>query len=530
MIIDGRSADEGLPVDYDLLIVGGGPAGLTLANELDGTGRRVALLESGGREFDAEAQALNDGRVTGLETIDLAAARLRLLGGTSHHWGGFCLPLDPIDFERAPLSGMTGWPVPRREVLDHYPRACDYCDLGRFDFSLEAARGVGADDLLLPGDDIVETSALRLSANPPTNFGAKFAGMLERSPNVHAWLWTNLVGLEISPEGVVEAVRTRTLSGLERRMTARRVVLACGAVENARLLMVANDRNGTSFGNASGLLGACYMDHLSGGAAFLWPRDPLGPKAYWTGDVVSVDGIPMNFVWRVRDEVQAREGLANAHFYLIPFSSDTARRRRKGEAKQGLDALKSIAKWTLGRGGNGFSLSESYCTFITSADAMLAETVSVGGERVDRVLLKYEAEQQPARASYVDLSYELDALGLPRPHLHWSPTQADKESIIGTAMLIGQACGVADLGRLELEDGTDERYWNMVTGWHQLGTTRMSEAPSDGVVDPDCRVHGTRNLYVAGGSVFPSAGRANPTLTIVALAVRLAGHLKAGWE
>jgi choline dehydrogenase-like flavoprotein len=530
MIIDGRSADDGLPLDYDLLIVGGGPAGLTLSNEFDGTGRSVGLLESGGLEFDPQAQALNEGLVTGLETIDLAAARLRLLGGTSHHWGGFCLPLDPVDFERAPLSGMTGWPFPRSELLEHYPRACVYCDLGRFDFSLEAARGLGADDLLLPGDDLVETSALRLSANPPTNFGDKFAGMLRASPNVHAWLWTNLVGLEISPEGVVEGVRTRTLSGVERRMTARRVVLACGAVENTRLLMVANDLNGTSFGNASGLLGACYMDHLSGGAAFLWPRDPLGPKVYWDGDAVSGDGIPMKFVWRVRDEVQAREGLANAQFYLIPFSTDTAARRREGEAKRGLDALKSIAKWTLGRGGNGFSLSESYCSFIANADAMLAEAVDIGGERVDRVLLKYEAEQQPTRASYVELSYELDAIGLPRPHLHWSPTEADKESIIRTAMLIGQACGRADLGRLELEEGTGERYWNMVTAWHQLGTTRMSEAPADGVVDPDCRVHGTRNLYVAGGSVFPSEGRANPTLTIVALAVRLADHLKAGRE
>lgn len=225
-----------------------------------------------------------------------------------------------------------------------------------------------------------------------------------------------------------------------------------------------------------------------------------------------------------------REDLANAQFYLIPFSSDTAARQRDQDARTGLRGLKSIAKWGLGRESIGFSLSESYCEFITNADAMVAEAILPDRGTVDRVLLKYEAEQQPDRGNRVTLMNETDALGLPRPELHWSPSDDDKQSIIRTAALIGQAVGAADLGRLELEEGSEARYWNMVTSWHQLGTTRMAAGPSDGVVDTDCRVHGTTNLYVAGGSVMPTAGRANPTLTIVALAVRLADHLKAGKE
>ena len=528
MIIDGRSGDaDSAPLDYDILIVGGGPAGTTIANELDGTGLRVAILESGGVEFDPDTQALYEGRVTGLDAIDLVAARLRFLGGTSNHWGGFCLPLDPIDFERRPLSGLSGWPFKRDELLDAYGRASAYCDIGAFDYGLDAAEGVGPEDLLLAGDDTVETTVMRLSSNPPTNFGEKFVRMLEASENIHAWLWTNLTGFDISVDGAVEAVRTRTLSGAERTMRAGRVVMACGAVENARMLLANNARAGQSFGNASGLLGACYMDHMAGGAAFLWPRDPFGEKAYWNDDLVSRDGVPLHLLWRLNDAVLAREELANAQFYLIPYSSDTAARERARNAGRGLNGLKSIAKWTLGREAIGFSLSESYCSFITNADAMVAEAVRPDQGSIDRVLLKYEAEQQPNPASRVTLMDETDALGLPRPHLHWAPTEADKESIIRTVALIGQACGRADLGRIELEEGADEQYWNMVTSWHQLGTTRMSVAPSDGVVDPDCRLHGTTNLYVAGGGVMPTEGRANPTLTIVALAVRLADHLKA---
>lgn len=525
MIIDGRRTDATAP-DYDILIVGTGPAGITLARELEGTGLRIGLLESGGREFDSDTQELYDGTVTGLDYVDLMAIRLRLLGGTSHHWGGNCLPLDPIDFTRAPLSGMTGWPFPREALMDAYARAHDYLDLGAFEYGAGVPRGVSENDLLLPGNDIVENALLRLSANPPTNFGDKYGPALEASEATQLWLWTNLVGLDISPEGVVEAVRTRTLTGVERTFRAPLVVLACGAVENARQLLLANARNGTAFGDAGGLIGACYMDHPAGGAAFLWPHAPLRDKANWSQELVAADGTDVRFVWRLHDAVLEREGLANAQFYLIPYSSDDAARQRTQDARRGINGLRGMAKWTLGRNpGRNFSLSSSYCAFITNADAMVAEAVLPAGA-VDRVLLKYEAEQQPDRASRVTLTQATDAFGLPLPELHWSPTEDDKQSIVRTAEIIGQAVGAADLGRIELEEGIEERYWNMVTSWHQLGTTRMAEGPSDGVVDPDCLVHGTRNLYVAGGSVAPTAGRANPTLTIVALAIRLADHLK----
>ena len=524
MLFDGRAASAP-GYYYDIVVVGAGPAGITTALELSGAGLKIALIESGGLTFDAATQALHAGEVTGLEEIDLIAARLRMLGGTSNHWGGFCLPLDPVDFDRPPLSGKAGWPISRRDLLDVYPRAHRYLDLGAFNYDPAALPGYGEAQFLLPENDLVEISAMRLSAGPPTNFGVKYRDALTAAPDIDLWLWTNLVGIQLGDTGIVESVATRTLTGIERSFTGRRIVLACGAVENARQLLLLNRRRPGMVGGTGDHLGACYMDHLSGGAAFLWPRSLLTSKAEWSDAFITDGDVPVRYVWRLRDEVQVREGLANAHFYLVPFSSNTEARLREQEASSGMSGIRSLAKWAIGRGEPNTSLSEAYCSFVVNADAMVANLMLPPGD-TDRVLLRYEAEQQPDSSSRVSLSQGTDALGLPLPTLHWSPSELDRRSLLRTVELVGQAVGAADIGRLELEKGYDQPYWNFTTAWHQLGTTRMAASPADGVVDADCLTRGTRNLYVAGGSVMPTGGRANPTLTITALAIRLADHIK----
>lgn len=526
MFIDGNLATDIPETAYDVLVIGGGPAGITLTHELRGRGLRIALLESGGLDFSSDVQLLNDGVVEGNKEFDLLAGRLRFFGGTSNHWGGHCTPLDPVDFDRAPASGLTGWPITRRDLELFYERAHDYCDLGTYRYDYRAFMRPSRNDLLMPDNPDLQTAILRQS--PPTKFGEKYAAILGDSEDVHVWLNTNAVSLDIAADGDVRSVRTRTLGGPERSFTTRVVVLACGTVEATRLLLYSNALSGARFGNASDLLGRCYMDHPSGGAAFLYFSEPVREKLYWADIKEHTDnGIPLHFVLRPTDEFLLRTGLPNSHYFLIPFKTDDSDRQRRAEASSSLRSLKRIKKWVSGGGPDEFQLSRHYCNFITKADSFLAEQAIklAGGDTVEQVLLKYESEQLPTRSNYVALGPDRDALGVPRPVVRWAPTQDDIDAVIETATRVGRFVGEVGLGRLQLEDHSDHPYWGMTTAWHQLGTMRMATTENFGVVDTDCRVFGTSALYVASGAVMPTIGRANPTLTIVALSIRLADHL-----
>lgn len=523
MFLDARSDAGTASTQYDVAIIGAGPAGITLAQELSGQGLRVALLESGGLEFDGDTQLLYDGTVTGLEETDLTASRLRFFGGTSNHWGGHCLPLDPIDFDRAPLSGLSGWPISRQNLDPYYRKAHEYCDLGSYDYRV----ATDADELLLAQDDMIETTVIRQSK--PTRFGEKYRSQLGSALDVDVLLWANVVHLETNSDGNVQGIHWATLTGQRGVTVARVVVMACGAVENARLLLASNARNGQRLGDAGAFLGACYMDHVAGGAGFLHFAAPVRSKIYWGEHPRGADGVPRHHVWRLRDAVLRREGLANTQFFLLPFSEDADVQAERVAAYRSLDGLKSVAKWALGRDIGDQTLSDSYCSFINDAEALAVKIATDfrGGEQVDRLLLRYEAELQPDKSNRVTLADGQDELGQAQTILHWSPSLFDRDSIVRSTILIGQACGAAELGRVELEDHFDARYWDASTTWHALGTTRIARAPEDGVVTEDLRVHGARNLFIAGGSVMPSGGRANPTLTIVALTIRLGDFLKS---
>ncbi len=511
---------------YDVIVVGAGPAGITAAMELRDSGLRIALVESGDLDFDPDIQALYDGEVTGHDALDLTGIRLRMFGGTSNHWGGHCLPLDRLDFSRRPLSGMSGWPFDFDHLRPFYGRAHVYCDLGPFDYSRALTPGLGDDDFLLLGDPRIETVAARGSG--PQNFGTAFHDTLRANPNVDLLLRRNVVGLIVDGDGRVGGVEARPLDGEVERIEGRIVVLAAGAVETARLMLISNARNGQRLGDAGDLVGRCYMDHPSGGAAFLHFRRPMPPLAYWQ-QLSDAAGKEVRYAWRLSDAVLEAEGLANSHYYVLPFATDPATRQRQRDAKSSVNALKSIAKWGLGREQDEFRLSQAYCDFITNADSFVADQwlVRTGRVGVDRALLRYEVEQMPTRDNRVTLSDSRDPLGLPKPVVNWSPGATERDSVVRAMELIGQACGEAEIGRIELESHFDEPYFNCFTSWHQMGTMRMAVSAQDGVVDPDCRVHGTPNLFVAGGAVMPSVGRSNPTLTIVALSIRLADHIKS---
>lgn len=528
MFIDGRQTSDLPQTDYDLVIVGAGPAGIALAHELKDAGLRIALLESGGEDYDDAVQDLNDGRLEGNEAFDLFSSRLRYLGGASNHWGGHCLPLDPIDFERS-WNGLSGWPLSRAALDPFYARAHDYCDLGGYRYRLDEVASVGPDMELLPDAPEIETAVVRQST-PLTRFGAKYRTALGDSEAVHVWLWTTAVGVSTRP-GETEWVDTRTLDGQPRRFTARAVVLAGGTVQATRLLLWSNIRNGTGAGEAGGLLGRCYMDHPSGGAAFLHFSRRQGDKINWAHpDDHADNGVPLLFPLRLTDARITELALPNAHFYVLPFADDNAAQARRRTGQRGYRSLVSISKWALGRDvGAQFELGREYCNAVTSVDELILSQAEalIGAKDYSRVLLRYEAEQRPDLDNGIELDASaVDATGVPRPVVRWAPSDDDIDAVRRHVAEIGRLAGAAGLGRVQIEDRGDTPYWGTATAWHQLGTMRMAESATSGVTDPDCRVHDAGALYVASGAVFPTGGRANPTLTIVALSLRLSDHLR----
>lgn len=523
MLIDARDPSNLSQINADIAIIGAGAAGLTIANEfLEDSRFRVVVLESGGESFDRETQELYDGQLTAHQATDLTASRLRFLGGTTNHWGGHCLPLDPIDFEDRFSDAYTGWPLQLDQLRPFYVRAHDYCDIGDFNYDNNQLTVVG-ENLLDVDAALVETVVNRQST---TRFGRKFREPIRLSDNVVLYTWANVTELIQSEDGFVAEATVQTLDGKSMTVRAPRFVLAAGAIENARLLLASRSRSTSGIGNDNDLVGRYYMDHLRGGIGTITTDEYVIPAAY-SKIVESPDGVGLHTLTKLSDSALQSNGLLNASFWLTPIITDPEKRELALRVRSGIDGLKSIAKYALGRPrGATRPLSEDYCSFINSSFDIVRSSIR-DISTTDSVLLRFEAEQTPDITNRVSLLDERDRLGVQKVALHWAPSARDWESIERSAIIFGQAIGQTGVGRLQLQDKAQLAYWGIQTAWHQMGTTRMAEAPDSGVVDSDSRVFGVSNLFIAGGSVFPTGGRSNPTLTIVALAIRLADYLKS---
>jgi choline dehydrogenase-like flavoprotein len=500
---DARSIRPGSVVDCDLCVVGAGAAGITLARELRATGLRLCVLESGGMQPDPSSQSLYAGRVSGqlLEPGSeyLSATRLRYFGGSTNHWEGFCRPLDPIDFEERPWIPHSGWPFDHGHLEPWYRRAAQVLEIAPFGYGLGQLRPARGRPLALPAETELETRVVHFS--PPTRFGARYRSELREAENVHVLLHANAVELRSDAEASrVEHVEVATLPGTRFRVRARGYVLAAGGIENARLLLCSNSVQASGLANHNDRVGRFFMDHLF--------------QEYDPGVVVmTAPARDMAFYSAPhRDRF-----LGHASLGLLVFSADAQRRHRL--PNHGIAGFRPLAP------GSEPPLGRE----VASAAADLARLAPGGpgrGVHPFRAHLGITSEPLPHPDNRVTLADDTDALGVRRARLHWSLGSEEKESLVRTVEVFARALGSSLQGRARVQLSSRYRWSRMRTSSHHVGTTRMHRDPRRGVVDPDGRTHGVANLYVAGSSVFPTAGQANPTLTLVALTLRLAEHLK----
>jgi choline dehydrogenase-like flavoprotein len=311
----------------------------------------------------------------------------------------------------------------------------------------------------------------------------------------------------------VDALRIRSFDGKEYRARAKAYVLACCSIQNARLLLASNGKASPGLGNAHDLVGRYFMEHLEMPSAELVLAKPAAPmKMYaWESGVTKARGeIALD------PKLQREHRMLNGTASLEPGSLGEPVKTTFQLLSP--EILAAMEKWEKGGrvGPPPF------------ANDTVARPTGAAAPRVYHLMTRQE--QSPNPDSRVTLSAEKDALGMPRAKLDWRLSEIDKRSIRTFYQLLGREVGRTGIGRIQIRDWllSDDKTWPSFVsgGWHHMGTTRMHIDPGQGVVDPNCKVHGLANLYIGGAAVYPTAGAANPTLTLVALSLRLADHLK----
>ena len=513
MFVDFRSGDAESDIHCDICIVGAGPAGITLARDLIGSNIEVCVLESGGFEFSEPVQSLYEGEEVGLQNASPAHCRLRYFGGTCNHWAGWCAPLQDIDFETRAWVSESGWPFSRVELLPWYEKAREVCQV--------EPPGMQADEFYNTRHDLPEFRPDKAGIDyfrysPPTRFGQVYRQELDAADNVRVFLNANVLRLETSASGSeVREVHIRTLGGKNGSVRAGIVVLACGGMENARLLLLSNEVESGGLGNASGRLGRYFMQHIEGVVARILTPDPQSLARNFNLSTVEGHRAPRAEI-SVSPQAQQKSGTLNSGFTIDAYPDHgpgyLALRKLWGQLRRGV--------WP-----DDFSKRlETVMNDLGSLGEVLHEPEQY------LVSLYARAETAPNPESRISLSDSRDAFGLPRIKVNWQLTPFDKYSLSESVRTVAGELGRLDLGRLELADWVmpGNKSWPQPLwgGCHHMGSTRMSEDAGLGVVDRNCRVHSVGNLYIAGSSVFPTSGYVQPTLTIVALALRLGAHLR----
>ena len=504
---DGHDIADGAALHADVCIVGAGPAGLALAQELNDQTSNVICLESGGLGDESSAQALNEGAVIGAPYAGLQQTRHRQLGGTANTWntplngvmGAKYVPLDACDFGSQPDTERRGWPIDMCDLNRFYQRAQDTCGLGPFrydgDYWCEQ-------NSAFPLPDKRVSHAIYQFASAQ-NLVDRQIRTLSASDSIQLLYHATACALKLdASRRYVRCVEVATLAGNRFKVQARIFVLAGGAVENARLLLHSREPGREAPGNEHDWVGRCFMEHPRDRAMVLLPHRPdvFRQAAFYDRHIAHANTVICGRI-ALDPQTITDERLLNASVTLLPLAHEAA-------SKHGL--LARAAERLARRFRNAPPAGHGWSTL----------------EQPERVYRGFQllvnTEHLPHPDNRVTLGSEADSLGMPKPVLHLRWREHDQAHLKRLRGVLSEAIGAAQVGQIHVDD---DRLPDL-NAHHHAGTTRMQSDARWGVVNGDCRVHGNDNLYIAGASVFPSVGFANPTLTIVALALRLAEHLK----
>ena len=477
----------------DVAIVGAGAAGITLALELEASGLSVAILEGGQGAWTELSQNRYQGEVSTGEGFSYPALdrwRLRYFGGTTNHWVGWCRRLEENVFTQRSNGLGEGWPFQRSDLEPDYQRAMELCTLGRDLFDAETLTTDADLPVLVKATDVLATPVWRFPKQ--LRFASYYRSRLSESP-IKIYFGANCMGFTF--EGKTSSPRASLVhikneNGLDFELSAKFFVLASGGIENVRQLLLAAQSQKQI--NRSGNLGLGFLEHPHGAVGAVLcgdhtPEDLAGVIGY----PKDIDGTQFKVGVGLNEEVSAERGMINTSFTLEPLQTIPR------EALHG-DAIQNLWQST--------------------------QPTALGGTGSQVIGIYARTEQRWNSASRVSLISAKDDLGAVRARLDWRVLAQDVADIRTSLGLVGGELLKAGFGPMTFGDPIS--FQTMEGGGHHLGGARMHISADQGVVNENSQCHGIDNLYAVGGSSFPTAGFSNPTLTIVALAVRLARTLR----
>jgi len=512
--IDANNEDVPNNLKTSVCIIGAGAAGITLANNLTEIDD-VLLIESGDFEIDGRTQALYSGSNIGLPYFDLLGCRLRYFGGTTNHWGGYCRPNDPIDYEGREEMALPKWPIEEKDLYPFISQAAKELGLSTEFYKPElllTAKGAPTDELLENVSSDFYTKIFQITKK--LRFSQIYRDKLSKQNNLRIYLNLNAIHIQLSSDASrVSSIRCKTLGGKIITVEAKEFILASHAIENARLLLNSNDIRPEGVGNQYDHVGRYFMDHVHISASKLIPSDKF-PSIY---NSVSSRKFNLNANLSFTDDYLRKKNILQYYCRFNPVYVD----------EKVVDSLRGINNNIM----EPFSLElfndiKSVMNNFTGSVDFLSARYGVSQSLPKYYSLDHRIEQAPNPDSRVVISKTKDALDVPQADLQWKLNEHDYHTFrLGHEKVIKELSALG-MGRFITEEITSELVDERIAGHnHHIGTTKMSKYPSDGVVDKDCKVHNLSNLHVAGSSIFPTAGYSGPTMMIVAFAMRLAKHI-----
>jgi choline dehydrogenase-like flavoprotein len=529
VLIDARSISNGSQFECDLCVVGAGPAGIAIVDRLRASGLSIVLLESGGFNVELPTQKLYRGELHGDKYFRLDACRWRLFGGGTNRWGGWCRPLEAVDFTQRDWLAHSGWPINAQTLQPYEADAAALFELPNSRFDLAAWR----DRLPVPlALDDTHFENIVFQHSPETNFGEIYRAGVLGAANVTTMLHANLTQIRLDADSnCVGALHVATLTGHTFTVRPKAAVLAAGGIENARLLLASRADRSAGLGNEFDLVGRYFMEHLHVPMGHLLAAPGAGNNDFY-GKAIFDDArlrglITPTAAAQARHRLLATSIAVERASYSLgtPFVGWSPRitfgpvrcyrTLRSWHFKRVAERLKQIAQRV-------YAAPNRVQTWQLSRRV---RSRAVGASGSDRIYsLYFRAEQAPDPTNRVTLSEQRDALGMPESRLEWRVKPIDAAGFTGWLEVLDRDFRARGLGKVI--GPLDDWQAGITGGPHHMGTTRMSADPRHGVVDADCRVHSVENLYVAGSSVFATSGYANPTFALVSLALRLADTLR----